>query len=146
MTKNTTFQHVSSTLSVPRKHVVGMLDSLQEGEQAVQALVDAGYHVEDIALIPSQNFPLALQERSRKDGLFWRMIHRLQVTSDEGSLSELYLAAAREGSHIIIVYVPQREHIGDVSAILFNHGARLVKYIGNWSIEDLFPPIKSDKR
>jgi len=74
------------------------------------------------------------------------MIHRLQVTSDEGSLSELYLAAAREGSHIIIVYVPQREHIGDVSAILFNHGARLVKYIGNWSIEDLFPPIKSDKR
>ena len=146
MTKDTTFQHVGSTLSFPRKHVVGMLDSLQEGEQAVQALVDAGYHVEDIALIPSQNFPLALQERSRKDGLFWRMIHRLQVTSDEGSLSELYLAAAREGSHIIIVYVPQREHIGDVSAILFNHGARLVKYIGNWSIEDLFPPIKSDKR
>jgi hypothetical protein len=146
MTKNTTFQHVSSTLSVPRKHVVGMLDSLQEGEQAVQALVDAGYHVEDIALIPSQNFALALQERLRKDGLFWRVIHRLQVTSDEGSLSELYLAAAREGSHIIIVYVPQREQVDDVSAILFNQRARLVKYIGNWSVEDLFPPIKSDKR
>ena len=146
MTKNTTFQHVGSTLPVPRKHMVGMLDSLQEGEQAVKALVDAGYHVEDIALIPNQDLPLALQERSRKDGLFWRMIHRLQVTSDEGSLSELYIAAAREGSHIITVYVPQRERVDDVSAILFNRGVRLVKYIGNWSVEDLFPPIKSDKR
>ncbi len=41
MTKDTTFQHVGSTLSFPRKHVMGVFDSLQEGEQAVQALVDA---------------------------------------------------------------------------------------------------------
>ena len=122
-----------------------MFDSLQEGEQAVQALVDAGYHAEDIAFIPSQDFPSAFQERLRKEGLFWRIIHQLQVTTDEGSLGELLLAAARQGSHIISVYVPQREHIDDVSAILFNHGARLVKYVGNWSIADLYPPIKSAK-
>jgi hypothetical protein len=125
--------------------VVGVFDSLQEGEQAVQALVDAGYHPEDIAFIPSQDVPSAFQERLRKDGLFWRIIHQLQVTSDEGSLGEQLLAAAREGSHIISIYVPQHEHIDDVSAILFNHGARLIKYVGNWSIEDLFPPIESDK-
>jgi hypothetical protein len=65
--------------------------------------------------------------------------------TDEGSLSDLLLAAARQGSHVITIYVPQREHIDDVSAILFNHGARLVKYVGNWSVEDLFPRIKSDK-
>jgi hypothetical protein len=145
MSKDTTFQHVGSMLPFPRKHVVGMFDSLQEGEQAVQALVDAGYHAEDIVFIPSQDVPSAFQERLRKDGLFWRIIHQLQVTSDEGSLGEQLLAAAREGSHIISIYVPQHEHIDDVSAILFNHGARLVKYVGNWSIEDLFPPIKSDK-
>jgi hypothetical protein len=145
MTKDTTFQHVGSALSFPRKHVVGVSDSLQQGEQAIQALVDAGYHTQDIAFIPSQDFPSAFQERLRKDGPFWRIIHDLQVTTDEGSLGELYLAAARRGSHIIAIYVPQREHIDHVSAILFNHGARLVKYIGNWSIEDLFPPVKSDK-
>jgi hypothetical protein len=142
MTKDTTFQHVDST---PRKHVVGVFDSLQEGEQAVQSLVNAGYHTEDIAFNPSQNFPSAFQERLRKEGRFWRTIHHLEVTTDEGPLDELYLAAARQGSHIISIYVPQREHIGDVSAILFNHGARLVKYVSNWSIEDLFPPIKSNK-
>jgi len=146
MTKDTTFQHVGSTLSFPRKHVFGVFDSLLEGEQAVQELVDARYHAEDIAFIPSQDFPSAFQEHVRKVGLFWQIIHKLEVTSDEGATSELYLAAARQGFHIITIYVPQREHIGDVSAILFNHGARLVKYIGNWSIEDLFPPIKSDKR
>jgi hypothetical protein len=145
MTKDTTVQHVGSTLSVPGKHVVGVFDSLQEGEQAVQALVDAGYHAEDIAFIPSQDFPSAFQERLRKDGRFERITHQLQVTTDEGSLGELLLAAARQGSHFISIYVPQREHIDDVSGILFNHGARLVKYVGNWSIEDLLPPIKSDK-
>ena len=61
------------------------------------------------------------------------------------ALGELLLAAARQGSHIISIYVPKREHIDDVSAILFNYSARLVKYIGNWSIADLYPPIKSDK-
>jgi hypothetical protein len=65
MTKDTTVQHVGSTLSFPRKHVMGVFDSLQEGEQAVQALVDAGYHAEDIAFIPSQDFPSALQEHLR---------------------------------------------------------------------------------
>ncbi len=145
MTKGTTFQHVGSTLSFPRKHVIGVFDSLQEGKQAIQALVDAGCPAEDIAFIPSQNFPSAFQEHLQKEGLFWRIIHYLEATSDEGALGELYLAAARQGSHIISIYVPQRERINDVSAILFNHGARFVKYVGTWSIEDLFPPIKSGK-
>jgi hypothetical protein len=60
MTKDTTFQQVGSTLSFPRKHVIGVFDSLQEGEQAIQALVDAGYRAEDIAFIPGQDFPSAL--------------------------------------------------------------------------------------
>ncbi len=117
MTKDTTFQHVGSTLSFPRKHVVGVFDSLQQGAQAVQALVDAGYHAQDIAFIPSQDVRSAFQEHLRKEGLFWRVIHYLQITTDEGSLGELLLAAARQGSHIIAIYVPQREHIDDVSAV-----------------------------
>jgi hypothetical protein len=142
MTKDGTSQHVNSTLPIPRKHVAGVFDSFEEGEQAVQELVDAGYHAEDIAFIPSQDFPSAFQERLQKDGLFQRRIHDSQVTTDEGSLGELYLAAARQGSHFIAISVPQREHVAEVSAILFHHGARLVKYIDTWSVEDLFPAGK----
>ncbi len=138
MTKDRTFQQVGSTLSFPGKHVVGVLDSLQEAEQAV----DAGYHVEDMALIPSQDFPSALQERVRKEGRFWHIMHQLQVTTDEGSLGELLEASARPGSAIISLYVPQGEHLDEVSALLFNHGASLVRYVGTWSVEDLFPPLK----
>jgi hypothetical protein len=144
MTKDTTVEHVGSTLSFPSRHVMGVLGSLQQGEQAVQALLDAGYHAQDIALIPSQDFPSALQEHVRKDGRFWHMMHQLQVTTDEESLGELLLSAARQGSAIIAISVPQREHIDEVSALLFNHDARLVKYIGHWSIEDLFPPSKEE--
>jgi hypothetical protein len=144
MTKDMTFQHIGSTLPSPGKHVVGVFGPLQEAEQAVQALVDAGYHVEDMALIPSQDFPSAFQEHLRKEGRFVQIMHHLQVTTDEGSLSELLKASARHGSAIISLYVPQREHIDEVSALLFNHGARIVKYVGNWSVEDLFPPIKEE--
>jgi hypothetical protein len=144
MTKDMTFQHVGSILSFPGKHVFGVFGSLQEAEQAVQALVDAGYHVEDIALIKSQDFLSAFQEHLRKEGRFLQMMHHLQVTTDEGSLGELLEASARQGSPIISLYVPQREHIDEVSALLFNHGARLVKYVGNWSVEDLFPPSKEE--
>src|SRR5258706_3751298 len=144
MTKDMTFQHVGSTLTFPGKHVIGVFSALQEAEQAVQALVDAGYHVEDMALIPGQDVHSAFQEHLRKEGRFLRIMHHLQVTTDEGSLRELLEASAREGSAIISLYVPQREHIDEVSALMFNRGARLVKYVGNWSVEDLFPPIKEE--
>jgi hypothetical protein len=36
MTQDRTFHQVGSTLPSPGKHVVGVFDSLQEGEQAVQ--------------------------------------------------------------------------------------------------------------
>src|SRR5258708_8052152 len=144
MTKDTTFQHIGSTHPSPRKHVVGVFDSLQEGEQAVQALVDAGYHAEDIAFIPSQDVPLVFQEHLRKEGLFWRIIHRLQVTTDEGSLGELDLAAAGQGAPIIFINLPKPEHIDYVSAILFKHGARLVHYVGKRPVTHTQPPTANE--
>jgi hypothetical protein len=54
MAKGMIMQQVSSTLSFPGKHVVAIFGSLQEAEQATQALMGAGYHGEDMALIPSQ--------------------------------------------------------------------------------------------
>ena len=144
MTQHVTFQQVGSTLPSPRKHVVGVLSSLQEAEQAVQALVEAGYQVEDMALIQSHDFPAALQERWRKGGRVGQMLYQLEVTTDEGSLVELLEAAARPESAILSLYMPHRQHLAAVSALLFNHGARLVKYVGTWSVEDLFPPLQEE--
>src|SRR5439155_9653497 len=45
---------------------------------------------------------------------------------------------------LLSLYVPQGEHLDEVSALLFNHGARLVKYVGTWSVIDLFPPLKEE--
>ena len=67
----------------------------------------------------------------------------LRAAAEEG-VGELLEAASHQGSAIIFLYVPQREHLDEVSALLFNHGARLVKYVGTWSVEDLFPPLKEE--
>jgi hypothetical protein len=144
MVKDMTLQHIGSTLSFPGKHVVAVFGSLQETEQAVQALMDAGYHGEDMALIPGQDFPSVLHEHQRKEGRFREILHHLQMTTDEGFFGELLEASAHQGSAFLFLYVPHRERLDEVRALLFNHAALLVKYIGTWSVEDLFPPRKEE--
>lgn len=142
MAKDMILQHVGSTLSFPGRHVVAVFGSFQEAEQAIQALMDVGYHGEDMALIPGQDFPSVLHEHQRKEGLFREIMHHLQMTTDEGFFGELLEASARQKSALLFLYVPHHERLDEVSALLFNHAALLAKYIGTWSVEDLFPPRK----
>ncbi|MFL5704882.1 MAG: hypothetical protein ACJ8AG_18910 [Ktedonobacteraceae bacterium] len=47
-----------------------MIDTLQEAKQAVRALQDAGYHAQDVHLIPSQEFIAGGREwKQRKSSL-----------------------------------------------------------------------------
>ncbi len=74
MIKDITFQHIRSMVSVLGRHVVGVIDSLQEGEQAAQALEDVGYKAEDIALIPEVKISLQLSWRAcRGEGFFYEL-------------------------------------------------------------------------
>ena len=122
--------------------MVAVFGSLQDAEQGVQALIDAEYHGEDMSLILGQDYPCVLHKHRQKEGRFREIMHHLQMTTDEGFFSELLEASARQGSAFLFLYVPHRERLNEVSALLFNHAALLVKYIGIWSVEDLLPPRK----
>ena len=140
MTTDGTAQEVDATPPSPYRHVVAVFGSLQEALQAVQALEDTGYRAQDTRVIKSRDFPSALQEYRQGEGGFSKMLHESEVTTDEGSIPSLLEAPAQEKSAFLFLYMPQREHLDEVSTLLFNHGARLVKYVDEWSVEDLYPP------
>ena len=48
-----------------------------------------------------------------------------------------YIALARQGQHLVDVYVPQEPEVAQVEAILETHGASHMHYYGARDIADL---------
>ncbi len=48
-----------------------------------------------------------------------------------------YIALARQGQHLVDVYVLQEPEVAQVEAILEAHGAGHMHYYGAWDVEDL---------
>ena len=48
-----------------------------------------------------------------------------------------YIALARQGQHLVDVYVPQEPEVAQVESILEAHGAGHMHYYGAWDVEDL---------
>jgi hypothetical protein len=83
MTQGTGQEPTHPTRSLPKKHVIGVIDQVQEAEQVVQALQDAGYAAQDILLIPSQAFIEGIQERRQHTSRLRQALHIFLTSSDE---------------------------------------------------------------
>jgi hypothetical protein len=126
------------TPTFPTNHVVGMVKDLQEGEQALLALRNAGHAQDQIHLIPSQEVVEGIQGRIQEPNSLRKMLHRLATTSDEGYAAEHYLEQARRGWQMIAVYAATAEQAGQIAQLLSNSHVSLIRYYGRWSITN-FP-------
>ena len=126
------------TPTFPRHHVVGMVKDLQEGEQALQALRNAGHAEDQIHLIQSQEVVEGIQGRLEDPNLLRKILHQLGTTSDDGYAGQLYLEHARSGWHMIAVYVATHEQAEQIAHLLSTYHVSLIKYYSRWSIAD-FP-------
>src|ERR1700730_10430727 len=85
------------TPTFPINHVVGIEKDLQEAEQALHELRNAGHAEDRIHLIQSQEVVEGIQGRLQEPNRLRKMLHQLATTSDEGYAAELYLEQARRG-------------------------------------------------
>ena len=125
------------TSSFPKDHVVAIIDSMNEAEQAVQALQQAGYSADDIHLYSSQDFIHSFESTQQHASGFAKALHTFQGSSDEGFAGNMYLDEAHRGNSILSVRVPKEDHAEHVSDILKKHHAHLIKYFGTWAVTDL---------
>ena len=126
------------TPTFPTNHVVGMVKDLQEGEQALLALRNAGHAQDQIHLIPSQEVVEGIQGRIQEPNSLRKILHQLATTSDEGYAAEHYLEQARRGWHMIAVYAATAEQADQIAHLLSTSHGSLIKDYGRWSITN-FP-------
>jgi len=126
------------TPTFPTNHVVGIVKDLQEGEQALHALRNAGHAEDRIHLIQSMEVVEGIQGRLQDGNLLRKWLHQLGTSSDQGYAGRLYLEQARRGWHLIAVYASTAEQADQITHLLSNYHVSLMKYFGRWSITD-FP-------
>ena len=129
------------TPTFPTNHVVGIVQDLQEGEQALHALRNAGHAEDRIHLIQSQEVVEGIQGRLQGGNRLREWLHRLGTSYDEGYAGQLYLEQARRGWHLIAVYATTAEQADQIASLLSNYHVSLMKYYGRWSIIDF--PLKA---
>ncbi|MBA3948061.1 MAG: hypothetical protein H0X37_26370 [Herpetosiphonaceae bacterium] len=122
--------------SLPKNHVIGVIEQLQEAEQAVQALQNAGHAAQDILLIPSQTFIEAIQQRRQQTSSFKRATHAFLVSSDDGFPAELYLEQAQRGAQVLAVYASTREQADQIVHALHAYHVHHLKYFSPWTTND----------
>ena len=130
------------TPNFPTDHVVGIVKDFQEGEQALQALRNAGHAEDRLHLIQSQDVVEGIEGRLQDRNLFKKILHQLATTSDDGYAGLLYLEQARLGWHMIAVYAATVEQAEQIAQILSTYHVSLIKYYGRWSMAN-FPSRES---
>ena len=125
------------TSSFPKDHVVAIIDTIEEANQAVQALQQAGYSADAIHLYPSQDFINSFENTQQQTSGFAKMLHTIQGSSDEGFAGNMYLDEAHRGNNVLAVYEPKEDQTQRISDVLKKYHAHLIKYFGTWAVTDL---------
>ena len=119
--------------SLPTNYVIGVIEQLQEAEQAVQTLQTAGYAAQDMLLISSQDFIEAIQQRRQQTSAFKRAVHTFSVSSDEGFPADLYMQQAQRGAYVLAVYASTGEQAQQIAQELRAYPVHHLKYFSQWS-------------
>ena len=140
MTQDTGQEPTSPIRPLPTNYVIGAIDQLQEAEQAVQALQDAGYATQDILLIPGQAFIEAFQQREQQTSSFERAAHKFFISSDEGFPADAYLQQVQRGAQILAVYTTTADQAQKIAQVLGKYHAHQLNYFGRWTTTNFPSP------
>lgn len=134
----------------PINYVVGVIDNLQEAQQAAQAFNDSGYDVNTTRLMESPEAIAKLQELEERKNRFQRFFSSFQAATDETGV-DIYRFEARQGHHILFVRACtfniracSLNEIQQISDLMERFHAHAIKFFGFWAVEDL--PAKGQTR
>ncbi len=120
--------------SYSEKYVHSVFENEQDAAQAVQALRAAGYDVEDIHLMLSQDYEQAVR-KGNQPATGEPLSH--VVPSLDYGVVDTYMNEARRGRHILSVRIANHDQIMQVRDILAQNHGELIKYIDTWAQADL---------
>jgi tRNA A58 N-methylase Trm61 len=120
----------------PIGHLIGVLRTEEEAEQAAQGLYAAGYT--DIEVLEGPGAEKMLESTEHAASPLARAWKRLSIyLSDEEDALQEASDALNHGHAIVMVYASTKVQEDQAESILRAHGAHELTYFGRWSITEL---------
>jgi hypothetical protein len=119
---------------------VGILDTPEQVESAVSALLTGGYLDYEINVACGQVKADALNATTGRTGLAHvaiRVAERLGLSTDERDTKERYEEALRDNQFVVAVLAPSAERKERATRMLKDNGGRFINYMGRFTIESL---------
>jgi uncharacterized protein (TIGR02246 family) len=127
-------------IAYPTNRVVGTVGNAEDGRAAIDALLQAGFHEEDIDILHGEE-DLKRLDPSRVEEGFLAQFQRTLVRTVEPFEEFKYLTHHREdvraGRFVIMVLAKRRLQRIVAADILNRHGAEFVGFYGRWAWERL---------
>ena len=120
----------------PHKYVHSVFENRQEAEQAVQALLAAGFIPADINFMESQDFVQAAEQGEHQNKSLAKSLSHF-VSSLDHNVTDAYLTEARRGNDILSVRITNTDQMAQVRDILAPLHAQHIQYIDTWTQADL---------
>jgi hypothetical protein len=122
-------------LNYPVGHLVGVLRTAEEAEQAAQSLYAADFT--DIEILEGSAARAVIESEERAVHPLTRAWERLSLyLSDETDARQAALEALSEGHAIVMVSASDDAQEDQAKRILQAHGGRALRYFGRWSITE----------
>lgn len=132
------FPQTPSGSLYPRNYVVGVIDNLQEAQEAVKAFEQAGYDPREIRLFESGEALQKVQELEEGKNWLQRFLSSFQDATDETGVS-IYQESAEQGKQILHVRAHSAEDVDKISALMVKYHAHAIKFFSPWSVSDINP-------
>jgi hypothetical protein len=123
-------------LHYPIDHLIGVLPTADEAEQAIQSLYNAGYT--DVEVLEGLASEEILESSERATNPLTRAWRRLSLyLSDEDDAARAAANALHHGHAIVMVHASSKAQQDQAEIILRAHGAYWQTYFGRWTITEV---------
>jgi hypothetical protein len=122
----------------PEDRVVGLLDTMEQLESAVDALTSGGFLPSEIDVVHGAAASEKLRENTGRSGLThlaMRFAESIGLPNDETAIKNQFADGLGKGQLLVAVLAPTEERRRVAGRILEEHGGTNVRFFGRYTIE-----------
>ena len=127
-------------MQYPEGSVVGVVDTVDQLERAIEALTNSGFLRSEIVVAYGEAAADRLNASTGRSGLgdlAMRLVAALGMPDDETMVKDGYEQALRDGYFVVLVLAPTDDRKKLAARILEEYGGHFVNFLGRLTIEAL---------
>jgi len=124
-------------IAYPTNRVVGTIDDPGTAQTVVEALLEAGFNVDEIDVLYGEEGMRRLDPAGKEHGLLARFQRAAVQWNEEDKYLRQHVEDILAGRFVIMVLAKEPEKREKVREILKSHGGHFIKFFGNWAIHSL---------